>query len=135
MTMSDSASGPAEPTGRRQVVVTGIGLVTPFGAGREISWSAIRAGRSAVRWFEPEDFSGLRALRWVGASAPAELLTSAEPVVAMALAAAREALIHAGLSDMTERGNTPTAMTTSAANPIASDAALRPLGLNSIVDD
>lgn len=104
--MSDFASGPAEPTGGRQVVVTGIGLVTPFGIGRESSWSAIRDGRSAVHWFDPEDLSGPRSrgLRWVGASAPAELRTSAEPVVSMAVAAARESLTHAGLSDISERG-------------------------------
>ena len=104
--MSDSASGPAEPTGRRQVVVTGIGLVTPFGAGREISWPAIRDGRSAVKWFEADDCSGSQpqAMRWVGAVAPAELLASPEPVVTMALVAAREALTHAGLSDISDRG-------------------------------
>lgn len=106
MTMSDSACGQAEPSGGRQVVVTGIGLVTPFGAGREISWSAIRAGRSAVDWFEADDcsISRPRRLRWAGASAPAELLATAEPVVTMAVTAAREAMAHAGLSDISERG-------------------------------
>lgn len=99
--MSDSASGQSEPTGGRQVVVTGIGLVTPFGAGREISWSAIRTGRSAVDWFETDESGGPR---WAGASAPTELLASAEPVVTMALTAAREALAHAGLSDISEYG-------------------------------
>lgn len=104
--MSDSVSGQAEPTVGRQVVVTGIGLVTPFGAGREVSWTAVRNGCSAVDWFEVDDPSGLRArgLRWVGASAPAELLVADEPVVMMAVAAAREALTHAGLSDISERG-------------------------------
>ena len=102
--MSDIANCPAEPTGGRQVVVTGIGLVTPFGAGRELSWSAILAGRSAVSWFEADEHSSTRALLWVGAAAPAELLASAEPVVTMAVTAAREALIHAGLSDISERG-------------------------------
>lgn len=99
--MSDSARGQTDPTGGRQVVVTGVGLVTPFGAGRELSWSAIRDGRSAVRWFESDEFGGSR---WAGASAPAELLASAEPVVTMALTAAREALAHAGLTDISERG-------------------------------
>ena len=102
--MSDSASGHAEPSGRRQVVVTGIGLVTPFGAGREISWSAILDGRSAVDWIEADDLSGSRPrrLRWVGASAPAELLATDEPVVSMAVIAACEALSHAGLTDISE---------------------------------
>ncbi len=104
--MSDSASGHAEPTGRRQVVVTGIGLVTPLGAGREISWSAIRDGRSAVDWFEADDCSGSRPrrFRWAGASAPADLLASAEPVVSMAVIAAREAMAHAGLTDVSQHG-------------------------------
>ncbi len=35
-------------TGKRRVVVTGIGLVTPFGLGHEITWQALIAGRSAV---------------------------------------------------------------------------------------
>lgn len=104
--MGDSASGQAEPTSGQQVVVTGIGLVTPFGAGREISWSAIRAGHSAIHRFEPDEFidSCSRGSRWVGASAPAELLASAEPVVSMAVSAAREALTHAGLTDISEHG-------------------------------
>lgn len=106
MTMSGFASGPTEESRRRQVVVTGIGLVTPFGAGREISWSALCAGRSAVAWFEADEFRGSqrRGPRWVGAAAPAELLASTEPVVTMALAAAREAVTHASLSEISERG-------------------------------
>ena len=40
------------------MVVTGVGLVTPFGAGREISWSAIRHGQSAVRWLDADDLNG-----------------------------------------------------------------------------
>ncbi|MBM3968626.1 MAG: beta-ketoacyl-[acyl-carrier-protein] synthase family protein [Planctomycetes bacterium] len=105
VTMSDSASGPAESTGRRQVVVTGIGLVTPFGDERETSWSAICQGRSAVQWFEQNDHgnSGPLGRRWVGASAPARFLASAEPVVSMAVFAAREALSHAALSRLSEQ--------------------------------
>lgn len=104
--MSDSSSGLVDEARRRQVVVTGIGLVTPFGSGRELSWSAIRAGRSAVDWLEAAEFQGLpkRGSRWAGAVAPAELLDSAEPVVTMALTAAREAMAQAGLSSISERG-------------------------------
>ncbi len=82
--------------------------MTPFGAGREVSWSAIRAGRSAVRLLDASDVGGLlpRGAIWVGASAPREFQVEAndEPVVAMALTAAREALTEAGLSNISERG-------------------------------
>src|SRR5262245_19856621 len=44
---------------RRRVVVTGIGLVTPFGCGREVAWSAIREGRRAVRWLQAEELTAL----------------------------------------------------------------------------
>jgi len=32
----------------RRVVVTGVGLLTPLGLGTEVSWEAIRAGKSGV---------------------------------------------------------------------------------------
>ncbi len=35
-------------TGRRRVVVTGMGMVTPVGRNREISWSALCEGRGGV---------------------------------------------------------------------------------------
>ncbi len=108
MTMSIlSRNSAAASTGRR-VVVTGIGLVTSFGAGREVSWSAIRSGRSAVCRFDTSNFGGSLPsdARWAGASAPREFLSCAddEPVVAMALTAAREAMTDAGLSNISERG-------------------------------
>ena len=108
--MSTSAVRSASPTPSGQVVVTGIGLVTPLGAGREVSWSAICAGRSAARILSLEDLMGVQpqGSQWVGATAPREsLLASCEPVVALALTAAREAMAHAHLSStpfLTERG-------------------------------
>lgn len=105
--MNSFAKWSATKTSRRRVVVTGVGIVSPFGVGREISWSAIRAGRSAVRWLDSdvlEDCSPLD-VRWAGASAPSEFHgPRCEPVVEMALAAAREAVRHAGLSDPSARG-------------------------------
>ena len=108
MTMSNLATNSAATSNDRRVVVTGIGLVTPFGAGREVSWSAIRAGCSAVQSLNASDLGGSLppGATWAGASAPSEFLTrvDVEPVVAMALTAAREALTEAGLSDISERG-------------------------------
>ena len=103
--MSTFADRSANPLSSRQVVVTGVGLVTPFGAGREISWSAICRGQSAVRWLAADDLSGTlpSGAQWVGASAPRECLSAAnEPVVAMAQCAAREAMTHAGLSELSQ---------------------------------
>jgi 3-oxoacyl-[acyl-carrier-protein] synthase II len=46
-------------TGRRSVWITGLGLVTPIGTGRDAFWAGVRAGRSPVRGidrFDPAPF-------------------------------------------------------------------------------
>ena len=41
----------------RRIVVTGLGAVTPLGAGVEASWSRLLAGRSGIRRL-PDDVVG-----------------------------------------------------------------------------
>lgn len=74
----------------RRATVTGVGLVTAFGPNATETWAAVRDGRSAVRLV---DLEGTRVL-----GAPAPTLDDAEEHnVAMALVAAREALVDAHL--------------------------------------
>jgi 3-oxoacyl-[acyl-carrier-protein] synthase II len=98
----------------QRVVVTGIGLVTPLGAGREMSWRKLVAGERAPRWLARDELfpfgdSGVDRCvpvnaAWAGGPAPnlavagrgaAEL--ARDPVTALALAAARESMQDAGL--------------------------------------
>lgn len=81
-----------------RVVVTGIGLWTPFAPDRESSWKAIVAGTSAVHW--------LSAPHWTESTliAGAPLCPAqdpcdqrVEPLVELALATAREAINDAQL--------------------------------------
>src|SRR2546423_1502970 len=44
----------------RRVAVTGIGLITPVGCGREAVWAALKAGRSGIVRIEEFDTSNLR---------------------------------------------------------------------------
>jgi 3-oxoacyl-[acyl-carrier-protein] synthase II len=90
--------------GRRRVVVTGIGLVTPLGTGVEKNWTALVAGRSGVgpitrfpvadfpsriagevRDFVPEEFIERRDIKKM------------DPFIQFAMAAARMAFDNSGL--------------------------------------
>ncbi len=85
--------------GRRRVVVTGIGCVTPLGIGADVTWNAAVAGRSGVRAITRFDTAGFPAR--IAGEVPAELDLSDLPpkearrldrTIALALVAAREAL-------------------------------------------
>ena len=83
--------------------MTGIGLVTPFAATREASWSSIRNGERAVRWLSADDFDLSpefpASARFAGAP-HARLVESGclEPVIQMANTAASEAIHDSGLN-------------------------------------
>ncbi len=94
-----------------RVVVTGIGLVTPFAADREASWRAILEGRCAARRLGAEtlgpDVSLVEAGRaegaraeWIGAPSPLDAAPedddAPDMVVRLAVAAAEEAWADAG---------------------------------------
>lgn len=98
------------PTGLRRVVITGIGLVSPLGIGRDDAWAAATAGTSAggpitsfdpsrlpsriaceVAGFAPEEFMDKRAARRMDRFAQ------------FAVASARLALDDAGLDAAPER--------------------------------
>lgn len=90
---------------RRPVVVTGLGCVSPLGAGVEDTWEGLCAGRSGVRALDGEAFEGL-PVRLAG-TAPEELELGDVPAkearrydraVTLAVAAAREAMEDAGLA-------------------------------------
>ena len=44
----------------RRVVVTGIGLVTPLGIGKDATWNRVIAGETAVRPLLPDDLPPVR---------------------------------------------------------------------------
>ena len=96
---------PHSPQSRRRVVITGIGVVSPNGVGREAFAAACRAGRSGLSRPEHIDTAGLRTtsvarvIDW----SPETVMPTAElrrvpRMVPLALAASREALGQANLN-------------------------------------
>lgn len=88
-----------------RVFVTGMGVVSPVGIGRQAFWDALVAGRSGAAEVTLFDTSGLdrRIACEVKGFRPRDFLTAAEArhagrCSAMTLAAAREAVTQAGLS-------------------------------------
>ncbi len=90
---------------RRSVVITGIGVISSNGIGREAYGAACLAGRSGVRWLSGVDTAGLRssvAAQAVGFD-PLSAMAAGEAkrvprMIPMALAASREALAQAGVT-------------------------------------
>jgi 3-oxoacyl-[acyl-carrier-protein] synthase II len=89
-----------------EVVVTGLGCVSPLGVGVEPTWQAALAGASGVARL-PEDFEPRLAVQ-IAARVPGEVdpgdiapkeLRRLDRVILLALAAAREAVADAGLGD------------------------------------
>ena len=99
----------------RNVVVTGLGAVTPLGADAPSSWRELLAGRDAERPIPEALFSteGYRARHaaWAGLPPLAELtakrLGRLSRASRLAIPAAREALASAGLLDAEGRSTVP----------------------------
>lgn len=91
----------------REVVVTGVGVVSPLGIGREAFWAALLAGRSAVAPLEHARFGGVRYP--MGAEIldfdpklyvrPRKTIKVMAPPIQTAFAAAELASQDAGLTD------------------------------------
>jgi 3-oxoacyl-[acyl-carrier-protein] synthase II len=84
-------------SGEPRIVVTGIGLVTPCGSNRETSWQGLLRGIGVARWLDSPHGGVLAGAPAPHISAECESL-SGEPVVALAQAAAAEAIADGGLS-------------------------------------
>ena len=92
------------PTGRTRVVVTGIGLVTSLGVGREENWAAAVAGRSGastITGFDPLDTASTIACQIRGFE-PTEFMEHRtarrmDRFAQLAVAAARMAVDDSGL--------------------------------------
>ncbi|MDQ3871220.1 MAG: beta-ketoacyl-ACP synthase II [Chloroflexota bacterium] len=94
------------PIGRRRVVVTGMGAVTPLGNDVPSTWDGLLAGRSAVRRIESFDPSRITSqiageVRGFDASHVLDRkeLRRNDRFTQLALVATREALEHAGLPE------------------------------------
>ena len=84
-----------------RVAITGMGLISPFGAGRSVALESLQAGRSGIRAIQSIDASALNCR--IAGEVPAASLTSAgsrkfDRFTRFALLAAEEAAEQAGLT-------------------------------------
>ena len=89
------------PRGRREVVVSGLGIVSPYGLGTKAFWSGLAAGACAIKPVTVIDTEGFRSR--IAAEIPADVVATLgssrrrSRADRIALAAAREALTDSGL--------------------------------------
>lgn len=87
------------------VVITGVGMVTPFAGDREQTWQAVLRGQSAARPLSLPDLRGHshtthnQFSRWIGCPADRSLTLADDPLVDLALRSSREAIHDAELTD------------------------------------
>jgi 3-oxoacyl-[acyl-carrier-protein] synthase II len=94
-------SRPGAHRGRREVVVSGLGIVSPYGPGIKTFWSGLAAGACAIKPVTVIDTEGFRSR--IAAEIPADVVATLgssrrrSRADRIALAAAREALTDSGL--------------------------------------
>jgi 3-oxoacyl-[acyl-carrier-protein] synthase II len=101
--------GSRRPPGGRQpeIVVSGLGMVSPYGAGVKSFWTGLAAGTCAIKPITLIDTEGFRSR--IAAEVPAEVVATLgvsrrrSRADRLALAAAREALADAGLEGAARR--------------------------------
>ena len=106
--MSRPASpGGRSPRSRPDIVVSGLGVVSPYGAGVKSFWTGLAAGTCAIKPITLIDTEGFRSR--IAAEVPAETMGALgvsrrrSRADRLALAAAREALADAGLDGPARR--------------------------------
>jgi len=100
---------------RRKVVITGLGVVSPNGIGREAFAASLRNGSSGIRHVEGIDLTGLKttAAGQIQNFDPAAVMEPAElrrvpRMVPLALLASREAMAQAGVNEWIDADSDPT---------------------------
>ena len=106
--MSRPGGPGGRPSGRRpDIVVSGLGLVSPYGAGVKSFWTGLAAGTCAIKPITLIDTEGFRSR--IAAEVPPEAVAGLgvsrrrSRADRLALAAAREALTDAGLEGSARR--------------------------------
>lgn len=99
--------GDRPPGSRPDIVVSGLGIVSPYGAGVKSFWTGLAAGTCAIKPITLIDTEGFRSR--IAAEVPAEAMAALgvsrrrSRADRLALAAAREALTDAGLEGPARR--------------------------------